>query len=701
MALSLVGGGRALPQANAAAKTPPPVRQAEGKADLDYFGARIAELEKEAKDAQENPKLDKKRRSALLAKGAAEVGKIATRFANVSSIQGAAAKHSLQLGDTETALKRANRAVTVAAKANDTKSLMKARKVRALAYYRAGDFPKAYRDAFAVIKKIPRDTVAHTIVLLTKGRAVKLNSERVPEADLDQIELILEQTSALRDPRVQKILQDNARRLKARMTLSSSARKLSTKDSSAALFAAQRAFDIDPGDPDASMQLALAFLGLGMYKGTVASASTAIDLGPRKGKDWRASAYGLRAMALLELSEFDKALADASRVVIFQPDNASAYLTRAKARYGMDGLTKKVVDDYKLAANYAPALFGDRYQEVLTRFQALRAEKAAVAKEKAEKKKTADATGLALKLGGLATGLIIIAGMILLRKKEVAVKDEKVELKRAAAGEIPDRYKLGACIGEGGMGKVYSGEDSEFGRRVAIKELRPELQAMAKERDLFISEARIVAGLKDVHVVEIYDIVHGSDKTFLVFEYVQGQTLGALILASPNRKIDLKKAVDIVDQTCMGLTHAHTQNVIHRDLKPSNIMIEESGNVKVMDFGIARQAKDSLRKAQAGTAADADHYLAPEQSFGKSSRTSDLYSLAVTFYEMLTGQRPFSGGTGQNDKLDGSFTMLSQMGSFPPGLDAFFKRALDPRPEKRFQNTREFMGGIDRAVEGA
>ena len=75
--------------------------------------------------------------------------------------------------------------------------------------------------------------------------------------------------------------------------------------------------------------------------------------------------------------------------------------------------------------------------------------------------------------------------------------------------------------------------------------------------------------------------------------------------------------------------------------------------------------------------------------------SSDLYSLAVTFYEMLTGQRPFSGGTVQNDKLDGNFTMISQMGSFPVGLDSFFRRALDPRPEKRYQNTREFMGGLD------
>jgi serine/threonine-protein kinase len=186
-----------------------------------------------------------------------------------------------------------------------------------------------------------------------------------------------------------------------------------------------------------------------------------------------------------------------------------------------------------------------------------------------------------------------------------------------------------------------------------------------------------------------------------VYEYVQGKTLDELILASPQRKIDLKKAIDIINQACMGLTHAHTQNVIHRDLKPSNIMVEESGNVKVMDFGVARIAKDSLMITTTGKPAGTGYYLAPEQAYGKSSRVSDLYALAVTFYEMLTGQRPFSGGTVQNDKLDGSFTLPSQMGGFPPGLDAFFKTALDPRPEKRFQNTREFMGGLDRAVEGA
>lgn len=262
------------------------------------------------------------------------------------------------------------------------------------------------------------------------------------------------------------------------------------------------------------------------------------------------------------------------------------------------------------------------------------------------------------------------------------------------------QYKIRRTLGCGGMGIVYEGFDRALERKVAIKQMRAEIRDHPRERKRFLDEARMVAALHHPNIVTLYSIVEDKGEIYLIFEYVAGRTLYQLL--SERGTISLKSARKITKAVAVAIAYAHRKQIIHRDLNPANIMISDDGQIKVMDFGVARQAKDFMTKmsmVQTNTVVGTPSYMAPEQEEGAVRREADIYSLGICFYQMLTGRLPFpaQGGALSRDKAAGKYDPLSRWArpGLPSGLDQFIDRTLAPDPDKRFRTAAELVTELD------
>ncbi|UPT73130.1 MAG: protein kinase [Elusimicrobiota bacterium] len=270
-------------------------------------------------------------------------------------------------------------------------------------------------------------------------------------------------------------------------------------------------------------------------------------------------------------------------------------------------------------------------------------------------------------------------------------------------GLIRGQYEIVRQIGAGGMGMVYEGKDRSLGRRVAVKKMREELRANPRERDRFIIEAKTVAALRHPNIVDIYAIAEQGDDVYLVFEYVDGRTVHDLVQAAG--RLEPAQAVSVTRSMGEALTYAHSRGVIHRDMKPSNVMLTGSNEVKVMDFGIARMAKDAMtRYSMTNTVVGTPPYMAPEQEQGVVRKESDVYALAICAYEMLTGKLPFIGlGAGMlMNKINMSYIAPSRaIAGLPEPLDEVFAKAFQADPDNRHRTPQEFVSALAAAAGGA
>ena len=216
---------------------------------------------------------------------------------------------------------------------------------------------------------------------------------------------------------------------------------------------------------------------------------------------------------------------------------------------------------------------------------------------------------------------------------------------------LGDRYELGGLLGRGGMADVRVGRDLRLGRTVAIKQLRGDLSVDDTFQARFRREAQSSAALNHPSIVAVYDTgesidKHGSHVPYIVMEYVEGQTLRDIMRGAENgRKILPERALSITADILSALDYSHRSGIIHRDIKPANVMLTPSGQVKVMDFGIARAIADtSSAMTQTAAVIGTAQYLSPEQARGETvDARSDLYSTGCLLYELLTGRPPFTG----------------------------------------------------------
>ncbi len=282
---------------------------------------------------------------------------------------------------------------------------------------------------------------------------------------------------------------------------------------------------------------------------------------------------------------------------------------------------------------------------------------------------------------------------------------------------LGDRYEIGAVIGRGGMAEVHEGRDLRLGRRVAIKILRPDLAKDPTFQARFRREAQSAASLNHPNIVAVYDT--GQDTLspegdngepavvvpYIVMEFVDGMTLRQIVASG--RRLLPERALEITAGILSALDYAHRHGIVHRDIKPANVMLTRTGDVKVMDFGIARAINDvSSTMTSASAVMGTAQYLSPEQARGEVvDARSDLYSTGVVLFELLTGKAPFTG----DSAVAIAYQHVSEMPAIPstidpgvsPEIDAVVMRALAKRADDRYQSASDFRADVERAIAGS
>ena len=209
---------------------------------------------------------------------------------------------------------------------------------------------------------------------------------------------------------------------------------------------------------------------------------------------------------------------------------------------------------------------------------------------------------------------------------------------------LSGRYELEEIVGTGGMAVVYRAWDLKLDREVAVKVLRTEYLTDQTRSSQFTHEAQATSKMSHPNIVGMYDVGQDGDTRYIVMEYVKGVTLESLIRSSGT--IRPQRAVQITLKILQALGHAHKNNIVHRDVKPQNILVDADGRVKVTDFGIARMVGTTTSTINGQNILGSVHYFSPEQAQGKvAGPQSDLYSVGVVLYEMVTGRVPFDGDT--------------------------------------------------------
>ena len=259
------------------------------------------------------------------------------------------------------------------------------------------------------------------------------------------------------------------------------------------------------------------------------------------------------------------------------------------------------------------------------------------------------------------------------------------------------QYEIRELLGAGGIGQVHAAFDTILQREVAIKSLRAELLSDTSFVDRFRGEATSLARLNHPNITTLYSLLPDDGKMFLIMECVRGETLEDL-LKKRGGKLGVRESLAIIAQVADGLSYAHSMGVIHRDIKPANIMITQNGNVKIMDFGIAR-VRGSQRLTRDGSIVGTLAYMAPEQLRGQEAEErSDLYSTAIMFYEMISGAVPFAAPTDydlmQAHVKEPPPRLVSRLPGIDARIDSAVMQALAKKPEQRFESVRKFSDAL-------
>jgi serine/threonine-protein kinase len=268
---------------------------------------------------------------------------------------------------------------------------------------------------------------------------------------------------------------------------------------------------------------------------------------------------------------------------------------------------------------------------------------------------------------------------------------------------LGDRYEIAAPLGRGGMATVYRGRDRVLGRAVAVKVLAERYAGDEKFVTRFRREARAAAGLNHTNIVSVFDTGDSDGQHYIVMEMVNGETLSDLLKREGPLSPD--RAAWIAGSIARALHAAHGRDLIHRDVKPGNVMLTRDGDVKVMDFGIARAATDDTL-TQTGMVLGTASYLSPEQSRGEPvDHRSDIYSLGCVLYEMLGGRPPFAGetpvGVAYKHVHERPEPLARTNSAVPAEVEAVVMRALEKDPADRHQSAEEFREALTSAVTDA
>lgn len=290
-------------------------------------------------------------------------------------------------------------------------------------------------------------------------------------------------------------------------------------------------------------------------------------------------------------------------------------------------------------------------------------------------------------------------GARLLANEDISLAHTKTLKVFTPSKTIAGKYKIQAELGRGGMGVVYKAEDTRLKRIVALKFLPAELTKDIEAKKRFVQEGQAAAALEHPNICTVYEVDEADGQTFIAMSYIEGQSLKDKLNDGP---LDVDEAKDITLQVAAGLEKAHKKGIVHRDIKPANIMINDEGQAKITDFGLAKLSwgADLTKPATVmGTVA----YMSPEQARGEEvDRRTDIWSLGAMFYEMLSGRRPFEKEKEQalifsilNDKP----TPLSLLRSdIPTHIEQVIEKALSKKPSERFPNVQDLIQALESSL---
>jgi len=495
---------------------------------------------------------------------------------------------------------------------------------------------------------------------------------------------------------------------KSRAYLKTAVAKNRLGDYESAARYATLAIEKDPGNYEAYLERANANNFLGRYDDAVRDAGYVIEHDPAN-----MQAFNMRAWTLNRKGKAGEAVTDASRAIGINPAYADAWFNRALA-YESQGDYRRMLEDFKQAASLSGA-YSSRYQDAVAQYgprvpgftgspDARRAAPPAEGASAPAGQRGPLNRFLMLMMFTLVGGGLVAAGLVHImtsrpqegtgsvRKTHPDVLSPSVFYEGVATG----KYKIERKLGEGAMGVVYEATDQSLGRKVAIKKMGDEIKVNEREKQRFLEEARTVAQLHHPGIVEIYTIFEEEDNIYLVFEHVDGLTLDKVL--DKEARIPFERAQKMFGEAAAALAYAHNKNIVHRDLKLANMMLSGEGALKVMDFGLAHRARESMARMSNAEVVGSPAYMAPEQELGVSSAESDIYSLGVCLYEALSGVLPFQGPDFHQQKTRRSYQRLSEMlPGLPKGVDEVLARCLDPEPEKRYRSAEELaraLGGL-------
>lgn len=394
--------------------------------------------------------------------------------------------------------------------------------------------------------------------------------------------------------------------------------------------------------------------------------------------------YLLLAIAYDGLERYEDSIYSAGEAIAVAPQDPRAYILRAKAYLRRGDYERCRLDiDRALKLNAHSPMANKIKKELNEKTNPA----VKTAKEPGRPQQPAP-KWIRLYVIALALGFVVF---VYVRYEDVFRRPKNAYSRRES--DVKEQYDFIRQIGEGGMGKVYEGYDKSLKRKVAIKRVRPELVRSAYVREQFLSEARTVALLRHPCIVEIYTVIESESSLYLVFEYVEGQTLETRL--DIDGRIPFSAAKEIFNYVCQGLHYAHSQDIIHCDLKPGNIMILDDNHAKVMDFGVAKKSVDNETGAR--TVAGTPAYMAPEQQKGFMRKQSDVYSLALCLYEALVGQVPWTV-KGFDIATKKIYPASKLAPGIPPAVDALLEDALKEDPKERIQSIDEFWSRLN-AIE--
>ena len=262
---------------------------------------------------------------------------------------------------------------------------------------------------------------------------------------------------------------------------------------------------------------------------------------------------------------------------------------------------------------------------------------------------------------------------------------------------LAERYEIISKVGTGGMADVYKARDHKLNRLVAVKVLKPEFRDDKTFIAKFQKEAQAAAGLAHPNIVNVYDVGEDEGVNFIVMELVEGITLKDYI--KKKGKLSVKEATSIAIQVSLGLEAAHNSNIVHRDVKPQNIIISTDGKVKLSDFGIARAVTSNTITSNVMVSV---HYSSPEQvRGGYSDKKSDIYSLGITMYEMVTGRVPFDGDTSVAIAIKHLQEEMVPPSKYTPdlpfSLEQIILKCTQKSVDRRYNNLSEVIEDLKRS----